>query len=252
MPIYALGDVEPQIHPDAYVHPDAVIIGDVRLGAQASVWPCAVLRGDHGFIEVGGRTSVQDGTVVHTTEEWPTIIGSECVVGHNAHLEGCNVGDRCLIGSALADVTRGEERLLDRGSGRTRPACGTMDDEGSRRSGTRTSDQARQQHGHEDRDGRLGQHPPPPPASPRDGPGGALAQQRSHDAASQMITCGRPVTGSARERALARRRRQCALARAGRPGRPRQGQQPRREHPANKPRAAARGRPWSGGGLGAA
>ena len=58
MPIYALGDIEPQIHPDAYVHPDAVIIGDVRLGEQASVWPCAVLRGDHGFIEVGGRTSV--------------------------------------------------------------------------------------------------------------------------------------------------------------------------------------------------
>lgn len=106
MPIYALGDVEPQIHPDAYVHPDAVVIGDVRLGEQASVWPCAVLRGDHGFIEVGAFTSVQDGTVVHTTEQWPTIIGSECVVGHNAHLEGCTVGDRCLIGSESAVLNR--------------------------------------------------------------------------------------------------------------------------------------------------
>jgi len=106
LPIYALGDIEPQIHPDAYVHPDAVIIGDVRLGEQASVWPCAVLRGDHGFIEVGGRTSVQDGTVVHTTEEWPTIIGSECVVGHNAHLEGCVVGDKCLIGSGSVTLNR--------------------------------------------------------------------------------------------------------------------------------------------------
>ena len=106
MPIYALGDVEPRIHPDAYVHPDAVVIGDVRLGEQASVWPCAVLRGDHGFIEVGARTSVQDGTVVHTTEQWPTIIGTECVVGHNAHLEGCTVGDRCLIGSESTTLNR--------------------------------------------------------------------------------------------------------------------------------------------------
>ena len=106
MPIYALGDVEPQIHPDAYVHPDAVVIGDVRLGEQASVWPCAVLRGDHGYIEVGARTSVQDGTVVHTTEQWPTIIGTECVVGHNAHLEGCTVGDRCLIGSESVVLNR--------------------------------------------------------------------------------------------------------------------------------------------------
>ena len=65
MPIYALGDKEPTIHPDAYVHPDAVIIGDVRLGAFASVWPGAVLRGDSSWIEVGERTSIQDGTVVH-------------------------------------------------------------------------------------------------------------------------------------------------------------------------------------------
>ena len=119
MPIYALGDVEPQIHPDAYVHPDAVVIGDVRLGEQASVWPCAVLRGDHGYIEVGARTSVQDGTVVHTTEQWPTIIGTECVVGHNAHLEGCTVGDRCLIGSESAVLNRatvGEGALVAAGA----------------------------------------------------------------------------------------------------------------------------------------
>ena len=53
----------------------------------------------HGRIEVGARTSVQDGTVVHCTHNWPTLIGAECVVGHNAHLEGCIVADRCLIGS---------------------------------------------------------------------------------------------------------------------------------------------------------
>lgn len=99
MPIYALGDHEPEIHPTAFVHPDAVVIGRVRIGPEASVWPCAVLRGDHGRIEVGARTSVQDGTVVHCTHNWPTLIGAECVVGHNAHLEGCIVADRCLIGS---------------------------------------------------------------------------------------------------------------------------------------------------------
>ncbi len=99
MPIYALGEFEPDIDGSAFVHPDAVVIGRVRLGPEASVWPCAVLRGDHGRIEVGARTSVQDGTVVHCTHELDTIIGAECVVGHNAHLEGCVVADRCLIGS---------------------------------------------------------------------------------------------------------------------------------------------------------
>ncbi|MEU5696899.1 gamma carbonic anhydrase family protein [Actinosynnema sp. NPDC020468] len=99
MALYALGDKEPVIHPDAYVHPDATVIGDVRLGAHASVWPQAVLRGDYGRIEVGERTSVQDGTVVHCTEFHPVSIGADCVVGHNVHIEGATVGDRCLIAS---------------------------------------------------------------------------------------------------------------------------------------------------------
>ncbi len=106
MPVYALGELEPRIHPDAYVHPDAVIIGDVELGAEASVWPGAVLRGDMGSIVVGARTSIQDGTILHTTEEWPTVIGPECVVGHNAHLEGCTVEERCLIGSGSVVLNR--------------------------------------------------------------------------------------------------------------------------------------------------
>lgn len=106
MPIYALGEYEPDIHETAFVHPDAVVIGRVLIGPEASVWPCAVLRGDHGRIEVGARTSVQDGTVVHCTHDWPTLIGAECVVGHNAHLEGCVVGDRCLIGSGSITLNR--------------------------------------------------------------------------------------------------------------------------------------------------
>jgi carbonic anhydrase/acetyltransferase-like protein (isoleucine patch superfamily) len=106
MPVYALGDLVPHIHPDAFVHPDAVVIGAVTIGARASVWPAAVLRGDYGRIDVGELTSVQDGTVVHTTAQWPTILGARCVVGHNAHLEGCRIGAGCLIGSGSIVLNR--------------------------------------------------------------------------------------------------------------------------------------------------
>lgn len=99
MPIYALGDVEPTIHPDAYVHPDAVVIGRVRVGAGSSIWPGAVLRGDDGDIVIGDRTSVQDGCVLHTTWVYPTVVGDDCVIGHMVHLEGCTIENRCLIGN---------------------------------------------------------------------------------------------------------------------------------------------------------
>jgi carbonic anhydrase/acetyltransferase-like protein (isoleucine patch superfamily) len=99
VPIYALGDREPDIHPDAYVHPDAVVIGDVHIGAESSIWPHAVLRGDYGTIIVGERTSIQDGTVIHAVDEYPTVIGDDCVIGHLAHLEGCVIHDRALVGS---------------------------------------------------------------------------------------------------------------------------------------------------------
>jgi carbonic anhydrase/acetyltransferase-like protein (isoleucine patch superfamily) len=99
VPVYALGDRVPDIHPEAFVHPDAVVIGDVRIGAQSSIWPGAVLRGDYGTVVVGERTSIQDGAVVHAVADYPTVIGSDCVVGHVAHLEGCLVHDRSLIGS---------------------------------------------------------------------------------------------------------------------------------------------------------
>jgi carbonic anhydrase/acetyltransferase-like protein (isoleucine patch superfamily) len=99
MAIYALGERTPDIHPDAFVHPDAVVIGDVHIGAHSSVWPGAVLRGDYGTVIIGERTSIQDGAVVHAIADYPTVIGSDCVVGHIAHLEGCVVHDRSLIGS---------------------------------------------------------------------------------------------------------------------------------------------------------
>jgi len=104
--VYALGDRVPVIDSTAFVHPEAVVIGAVTIGAQASVWPGAVLRGDYGEISVGPRTSVQDGTVVHATAEHPTRIGADCVVGHLAHLEGCTIEDRCLVGSGSVVLHR--------------------------------------------------------------------------------------------------------------------------------------------------
>lgn len=106
MPIYALGELVPRIHPDAFVHPEAVVIGDVEVGAETSLWPGSVLRGDDGPITVGERTSIQDGAIVHTWDEHPTRIGSGCVIGHLAHLEGCIIEDNALVGSAAVVLRR--------------------------------------------------------------------------------------------------------------------------------------------------
>jgi carbonic anhydrase/acetyltransferase-like protein (isoleucine patch superfamily) len=99
VPIYALGERQPSIHPDAYIHPDAVVIGSVTIGAQSSVWPGAVLRGDEGDIFIGARTSIQDNAVLHTTAEHPTVVGDDCVVGHIVHLESCTIENGCLVGN---------------------------------------------------------------------------------------------------------------------------------------------------------
>jgi carbonic anhydrase/acetyltransferase-like protein (isoleucine patch superfamily) len=115
MAIYALGDKIPAIATSAYVHPDAVIIGDVTIGANSSIWPGAVLRGDRGRIVVGESTSIQDGTIVHCNSRHDTFIGSRCVVGHLAHLEGCVVEDDCLIGAGsviLSGATVGPDALV--------------------------------------------------------------------------------------------------------------------------------------------
>jgi carbonic anhydrase/acetyltransferase-like protein (isoleucine patch superfamily) len=99
MAIYALGDLVPQIDPTTFVHPDATVIGDVRIGPHSTVWPQAVLRGDYGSITVGARTSIQDGSVIHSTLLHPTVIGDDCVIGHLVHMECCTIGNGALIGS---------------------------------------------------------------------------------------------------------------------------------------------------------
>ena len=99
MAIYAFGDQVPEIDDAAYVHPDAVIIGSVVIGPRSSIWPNAVLRGDDGEIRIGSGTSIQDGSVLHTTPVFPTIVGNNCVVGHIVHLEGCTIEDGALVGN---------------------------------------------------------------------------------------------------------------------------------------------------------
>lgn len=99
MPIYSLGDMTPSIDPTAFVHPDAVLIGQVTIGPSSSIWPGAVLRADHGKIMIGAGTSIQDGTVIHCTGTHNTIVGDNCVIGHGVHLEGCRIESGSLIGS---------------------------------------------------------------------------------------------------------------------------------------------------------
>jgi carbonic anhydrase/acetyltransferase-like protein (isoleucine patch superfamily) len=99
------GGAAPQIHDSVFVDPTAVIIGDVIIGADSSVWPLTVIRGDMHRIRIGARTSVQDGSVLHIThagpynpDGFPLTIGDDVTIGHQAMLHGCTLGDRILIG----------------------------------------------------------------------------------------------------------------------------------------------------------
>ena len=88
----------PAIHPTAFIAPTALVMGDVWVGAESSVWYTAVVRGDMAPIRIGSRTNLQDGTVVHVDEDIPCTIGDRVGVGHRAILHGCTVEHDCLIG----------------------------------------------------------------------------------------------------------------------------------------------------------
>ncbi len=89
----------PTIHPDAFIAPGAVIIGDVHIGAFTNVWPGCVIRGDVHTIRIGARTNIQDGTVIHVTRKTgPTTIGSGITIGHQALLHACTLADGCFVG----------------------------------------------------------------------------------------------------------------------------------------------------------
>jgi carbonic anhydrase/acetyltransferase-like protein (isoleucine patch superfamily) len=96
----------PQVHPDAYVAPTAVLIGDVEVGAGASVWFGAVLRGDEAAIRVGEGANVQDNAVIHCARDLPTLIQRDASVGHSAQLEGCVVEPGAVVGMGATMLQR--------------------------------------------------------------------------------------------------------------------------------------------------
>jgi carbonic anhydrase/acetyltransferase-like protein (isoleucine patch superfamily) len=100
MAIYSLADRRPTLPPEGHcwVAPNASLIGDVRLGLEASVWFGAVLRGDNEPIIIGARSNIQEMSTLHTDMGYPLEIGEDCTIGHNAILHGCTVGDGTLVG----------------------------------------------------------------------------------------------------------------------------------------------------------
>ena len=98
MPIYRLGDRIPQIHPTAFIADNATIIGDVVIGAHASIWYNVVIRADNDRITIGENSNIQDGSVLHADPGYPLTIGKNVTVGHMAMLHGCTVGDGTMIG----------------------------------------------------------------------------------------------------------------------------------------------------------
>jgi carbonic anhydrase/acetyltransferase-like protein (isoleucine patch superfamily) len=104
--IAAIGGKTPTIAPGVYIAPGAVVVGEVAIGARASIWFNTVLRGDMASITVGEETSVQDLTMVHIDYGTPTVIGNRVVVGHRAIIHGATVGDECIIGMGAILLNR--------------------------------------------------------------------------------------------------------------------------------------------------
>jgi carbonic anhydrase/acetyltransferase-like protein (isoleucine patch superfamily) len=110
----------PEIAASAYIDPAAVLIGDVVVGEDSSVWPCTVVRGDVHYIRIGARTNIQDGSVLHVMrDEYPLILGDDVTIGHGVTLHGCNIANRCLVGMGsiiLNGVTIGEGSIVAAGT----------------------------------------------------------------------------------------------------------------------------------------
>jgi carbonic anhydrase/acetyltransferase-like protein (isoleucine patch superfamily) len=95
---FLLPQESPQIHPSAYVAEGAVVLGAVSVGEQASIWFGSVLRGDINRIAIGPRSNIQDGTIVHVSDDFAAVVGADVTVGHRAIIHACEVGDGTLIG----------------------------------------------------------------------------------------------------------------------------------------------------------
>jgi carbonic anhydrase/acetyltransferase-like protein (isoleucine patch superfamily) len=103
---FELGGKRPTVHPDAYIAPTAVLIGDVLVGAGASVWFGAVLRGDEAQIKIGEGANIQDNAVIHCSRDLPTVIEKDASVGHSAQLEGCVVEEGAVVGMGATMLQR--------------------------------------------------------------------------------------------------------------------------------------------------
>lgn len=119
-PLERYEDFAPQVDPSAFVHGAAVVIGEVVIGPESSVWPGAVIRGDDGEIRVGARTSIQDGAVLHGTEgQSITVIGDQVTVGHRAVVHGARVADNVIVGMGaivMDNAEIGEWSLIGAGA----------------------------------------------------------------------------------------------------------------------------------------
>ncbi len=121
MPLYALDDLVPILPADgsAWIAPSADVIGDARIGHDASVWFGAVIRADNTPIVVGDRTNIQEGAMLHSDPGSPLMIGVDCTIGHHAILHGCTIGDRVLVGMGarvLNDAVIGDDCLIGAGA----------------------------------------------------------------------------------------------------------------------------------------
>ena len=118
--IKSFQNLTPKIHESAFVAENAVIIGDVEIGENSSVWYGAILRGDVNFIRIGNRTNIQDGTIIHvSTDTHATVLEDEITVGHRVTLHGCHIETGCLIGigAIILDGARiGKNSLVAAGS----------------------------------------------------------------------------------------------------------------------------------------
>jgi carbonic anhydrase/acetyltransferase-like protein (isoleucine patch superfamily) len=121
MPVKPYLDRNPQLGAGVYIDAAALVIGDVVLGDDVSVWPMSVIRGDVNYIRIGARSNVQDGSVLHVSRPypgndagWPLIVGEDVIVGHKVVLHGCTIGNRCLvgIGSIVLDGVVVEDEVM--------------------------------------------------------------------------------------------------------------------------------------------
>ncbi len=110
----------PTIADSAYIDAASVIIGDVVIGEDASIWPLCVVRGDVNYIRIGSRTNIQDGSILHVMkDEYPLILGDDITIGHSVTLHGCTIESRCLIGmraTILNGVVVGEGSIIAAGT----------------------------------------------------------------------------------------------------------------------------------------